>query len=139
MSFAERMAAGRFRYIMEEFMQILLGLLMLLVLPVVAADSALSGTWKIEADFEGNPRSYACTFRQEGGKLTGSCKLDQGERDITGEVSGQRVTWKHKAEYNGEALTLTYVGTVESPSQIKGNVDVQPMAVTGTFTAAKEL
>jgi hypothetical protein len=119
-------------------MRISFGLFLISVLPVLAADNPLSGTWKIDADFEGSPRTIVCTLRQESGKLAGSCKTDEGDREVTGEVSGQKVTWKHKAEYNGEPLMLTYAGTVESPSQIKGTIDVQPMAITGTFTAAKD-
>ena len=101
------------------------------VLPLLAADNPLSGTWKIDADFDGNPRTIVCALRQNGEKLAGSCKTDEGEQEVAGEVSGQKATWKHKAQYNGEPLMLTYSVSVESPTQIKGTIDVQPLAVTG--------
>jgi len=108
------------------------------VLPLLAADNPLSGTWKIDADFDGNPRTIVCALRQNGEKLAGSCKTDEGEQEVAGEVSGQKATWKHKAQYNGEPLMLTYSVSVESPTQIRGTIDVQPLAVTGTFTGSKE-
>lgn len=98
---------------------------------------ALSGTWKIEADVAGETHSGTCKLEQAEEKLSGSCKLESGEVALTGEVKGKTVTWSHKGEYNGEALTANYKGTVESPTMVKGDLDVQPFDVSGTFTATK--
>ncbi len=43
-------------------------------------------------------------------KLSGSCTMEGGEVALTGEVKGTKVTWSHKGEYNGEALTANYKG-----------------------------
>jgi hypothetical protein len=101
-----------------------------------AADS-LSGIWKIEADVAGETHSGTCKIEQNFEKLSGTCKLENGEVPLTGEVSGQTVTWSHKGEYNGEALTANYKGKVASPTTVKGELDVQPFDVSGTFTATK--
>ncbi len=102
-----------------------------------APAATLAGTWKIEADVAGETHTGTCKIEQNLEKLTGNCKLEHGETALTGEVKGKHVTWSHKGEYNGEALTANYRGTVESPTAIKGDLDVQPFDVSGTFTATK--
>jgi hypothetical protein len=101
------------------------------------ASSGLTGSWKIEVDVAGEAHSGTCSIMQDGEKLAGTCKVEGGEQALTGEVKGQKVTWSHKGEYNGEALTATYKGTIESPTSVKGDIDVQPFDVAGTFTATK--
>lgn len=102
-----------------------------------AAPAVLSGSWKIEANIAGETHSGTCSIQQDGEKLTGKCKVDDKEQALAGEVKGQKVIWSHKGEYNGEPLTATYKGDVDSPTSMKGDVDVQPFDVQGTFTATK--
>lgn len=102
-----------------------------------AAAGGLSGSWKIEVDVAGEAHSGTCSIQQDGEKLTGTCKVESGEQALTGEVKGQKVVWSHKGEYNGETLTATYKGSVESATTVKGDIDVQPMDVAGTFTATR--
>ena len=98
---------------------------------------AISGSWKIDVEVGGETHSATCSFQQDGEKLTGNCKLEGGDQALTGEVKGEKVSWVHKGEYNGQALTATYKGTVQSTTTVKGDVDVQPFDVSGTFTATK--
>lgn len=102
-----------------------------------AAPATLSGSWKIDASVGGETHSGTCTLKQDGEKLTGICKVEDQEQALTGEVKGQKVAWSHKGEYNGEPLTASYKGDVESPTTMKGDLDVQPFDVQGTFTATK--
>jgi hypothetical protein len=102
-----------------------------------ASAAVLSGTWKIEADVAGETHTGTCTIKQDEEKLSGICKAEGAEAALTGEVKGQTVTWSHKGEYNGEKYTANYKGTVESPSALKGGIEVQPFDATGTFTATK--
>jgi len=85
----------------------------------------------------GETHTGTCKIEQNAGKLSGTCKVEGNEVPLTGEVKGQTVTWSHKGEYNGEALTANYKGTVESPTTVKGSLDVQPFDVSGTFTATR--
>lgn len=101
------------------------------------AAGSLSGSWKIDVDVAGETHSGTCTIQQDGEKLSGTCKVESGEQALTGEVKGQTVTWSHKGEYNGEALTATYKGSVESATTVKGDIDVQPIDVAGTFMATR--
>jgi len=105
---------------------------------VLAADDLATGTWKIEGDIQGNPVRDLCTLTQADGKITGSCKGDIGTFDVKGEVTGNKVVFRHGGEYQGDKLTLTYSGTIDDMGVLKGTVDVQPMDVSGDFTAKKD-
>ncbi|HYE73647.1 MAG TPA: hypothetical protein VEF04_09960 [Blastocatellia bacterium] len=108
-------------------------------LPVLGQNNSVSGTWKVSGDVMGYPIEQVCTFTQDGKKLTGSCKSAEASKPVeaTGEVDDKKVTFKYNSEYNGEQLTITYTGTLDG-SQLKGTIDVQPMSVSGAFTASKE-
>ena len=103
---------------------------------VPAADApSLAGKWKIHTSIAGDESDQQCTFTQTDKDLGGTCINKQGTVTITGKIDAKKVTWQHKSEYEGESLTVIYTGTVDSPTKIVGTVDVQPMDVSGDFTA----
>ena len=115
----------------------LLTLALLSVLRAAPAADSLSGSWQITGDVMGNPVDETCTLKQAGATLSGSCVGQTGEKiDVTGEVKDGKVVFRHGADYQGQALTITYPATFASAKQLKGTMDVQPMGVSGTFTAA---
>jgi len=107
-------------------------------LPILGADPSLTGSWKLSLNVNGNSYDMLCNFQQDGEKLSGSCKSSESENPLSGQIQGQKITWQHQTPYNGETLTLTYTGTINSATEIKGTLDVQPYAVTGDFTGQKE-
>ncbi len=104
---------------------------------VVFAAPAIAGNWKVHFSISGYDGDLECAFTQAGDGLSGTCKGEKGPVEINGKVEGEKVTFRHKSEYEGEALTVIYSGKFESESKITGSVDVQPMAVSGDFTASK--
>lgn len=104
------------------------------------APAPVSGAWKVAGDIMGYPVDQLCTFAQDGKKLTGSCKSsdDKANVEINGEVDDKKATWSFKTEYNGEAITVTFKGTLDDATHLKGDIDVQPLGASGTFTAQKE-
>jgi hypothetical protein len=48
------------------------------------------------------------------------------------------VTWRYKLDYQGTTYTLTYVGTLDSDTSIKGSVTADPSDTDGDFTAKKQ-
>lgn len=114
--------------------------LALLAAPALAQENAVSGTWKVTGDVVGTPVDVVCDFAQEGKKLTGSCKPAGAEKpaEAAGEVDDKKVTWTFDAQYEGQKITLTFRGTLDASSQLKGDIAVQPFNVTGTFSAAKQ-
>ena len=95
----------------------------------------LTGQWNVHNSIAGNESDQACSFVQTENKLTGSCKSEDKEVQITGSLDGNKVTWKYDSEYNGSPLTLTYTATLDDSGKIAGSVEVDPFNVTGDFTA----
>ncbi len=105
-----------------------------------APAASVAGTWKVTGDVVGNPVELVCTFAQEEKKLTGSCKEAGSDKQnpLTGEVDDKKVSWKFDTTFNGQSITVSLAGTLESDTRLKGGIDVQPYGVSGDFTAAKE-
>jgi hypothetical protein len=111
-------------------------LTLLAVLHIVPAADPITGTWQISGEVVGNAFTEVCTIQQNDTKLTGSCALNGGKAgDLTGEVKDGKITFSHGADYNGDALTITYSATLSSAKELKGTVNVQPYDVNGDFTA----
>jgi hypothetical protein len=119
-------------------MRRLLAFVLLAALPALAADRKLMGSWKISINVAGESHETACTFQQDAGKLTGTCKGESGEGPLTGQIDGEKITFSHQVPYNGDTITLTYTGTFSSDTEIKGSIDVAPFGVSGDFTGQKD-
>ena len=70
-------------------------------------------------------------------ELTGTCNTDRGSVQITGKVDEKNVTWKYQSEYNGSPLTVSFKGTMDSATKIKGRVAAEEFGVEGDFTATQ--
>jgi hypothetical protein len=104
------------------------------VLSAAADDGALNGKWQLHQSIAGNDSDQACTFKQNGSVLSGSCNSDLGTVQITGKVDDKKVSWTFKSEYNGSPLTMKYDGALAS-DKITGTVNVEEYGVDGDFTA----
>lgn len=105
------------------------------LLPASAAD--ISGTWSFQGIVENVTVNMKCSFRQDAGKVAGSCMFEEfGAAETPGEVVGDTVTLHNHAVRNGQGYDLTWKATLDSASAaMKGDIDVPPYA--GTFTAKK--
>jgi len=119
-------------------MKRLIVLALFAALSLLAADPSVNGNWNFALNVNGNTYAMSCTFQQDGAKLAGTCKSQAGENPLTGKLDGQKITFQHQTNYNGDMLTLTYNGSVDSATEMKGALDVQPYAVQGDFTGKKE-
>ena len=103
-----------------------------------ADDASMSGKWQVHTSIAGNQSEQSCTFTQKGSELKGSCTTqDRGTVEITGKVSGKKVTWMYKSEHDGTPLTVNYEATVDSADKIAGSVSVPEFSVDGDFTATR--
>jgi len=102
-----------------------------------AQSSSIAGTWTVRADVSGNQSESDCTFTLKESDLGGSCKSDRGTVMVTGKVDGKTVNWQFDTQYEGQTLTVYYTGTLQSAEKITGTINVQPMNVSGEFTATK--
>ena len=99
--------------------------------------ASVAGSWTVRADISGNQSESNCTFTQKEADLTGTCNSERGTVMITGKVEGKTVNWQFDTQYEGQTLTVYYSGTPQSAEKITGTVNVQPMNVSGEFTATK--
>ena len=103
-----------------------------------AADNpSISGKWQVHTSISGNESDQVCTFIQKDDSLAGNCATDRGTFEISGKISGTKVTWSYKSEYNGTPLTVKHDGTLNTATGIKGSVEVPEFAVQGDFTATQ--
>jgi hypothetical protein len=108
-------------------------------LPALAAD--VSGVWKVNGTIADHAIAPTCTFKQAGQQISGGCK---GPEDadprlkVEGSVSDKQVTWKYDLDYEGTVYTLTYSGTLDSDTSMKGTVTADPSDSSGDFTAKKQ-
>ena len=109
-------------------------LLVFVAIPMFAfGATGLTGSYNLHSSIAGNDSDSICSLSQADTQLTGSCKSDTGELKLNGTVDGKKVNFKINTEYNGEQLTLIYTGTMEDSGNVQGDVEVQPMGITGDF------
>ena len=112
-----------------------LSLLLLLAAPALAAP--IAGTWKISGDVQGHPINETCSLAGEDTALTGNC-VGEKTYPTTATRKGDLVTLTHAGEYQGQALTVTFTGKLQTDGSLAGTIDVQPLNYDGTFTAARD-
>ncbi len=114
-------------------------LVMLGLAGVVAQPQALdvSGEWNMTVTTDGGPITATLVFKQEGEKLTGALRSDQGELPLEGAVKEKTVSFSFLYPTpDGNTLTVTMTGAVEG-DEIKGTWDASGMAA-GDWTAARK-
>lgn len=118
--------------------QVLVALL-LASMPAISADEPdpFSGKWKVHTNIQGYEFDMDCTFAVKEGEITGTCKGEGPELSIKGKVEGKKLSWQYNTEYNGDALTVTMTGALETDAKITGTADVQPMGASGEFSATQ--
>ena len=107
------------------------------IVATASAEPSLTGTWQIHASASSHESNYTCTFTHSENELKGTCNPDTGAVQISGKVSGKKVTWVYKSTYDNAPLTVTFDGTLESAGIIKGSVTAEEYGVTGEFSATQ--
>lgn len=97
----------------------------LTLLPLAALAADISGTWTTAFDSQVGKQEYTYTFVVKGAQVTGTFKSANGEGAITdGKLEGNNLTFVENMNYQGQALKITYTGTVVSADEIKFKRDV---------------
>jgi hypothetical protein len=98
----------------------------------------VSGKWTFNVQTDGGGGTPTVTFKQDGEKLTGHYSSQLlGEQDFTGSIKGSDFKFSFSADVQGNSLSVTYTGTVESKDALKGSVDLGGLG-QGTFTAKRQ-
>ena len=103
-----------------------------------AAKTDLSGTYNVTIELPNMTANPTVVLKQEGDKLSGDYVSAQyGKFPVTGTVKGADVSFSFAMNVEGNALNVTYAGTVDKDGVIKGSVTYGDM-MSGTFVAAKK-
>ena len=121
-------------------MKIVLAVVFVTAAALPASQQAtVAGKWKVSANIGGTASEMDCTFTQkDDGAMAGTCEGEQGPREISGKLDGKNVTWQFNTTWEGQTLTVIYSGVLQSPTKITGRVDVQPLNVSGDFSATQQ-
>jgi hypothetical protein len=113
------------------------------LLAVPAAQTAqakvdVTGIWAFEVQTENGTGTPQLTFKQEGEKLTGHYSSQMlGEADLTGTVKGQAIEFVVAANVQGNAIEISFTGTIEGKDAMTGKVSFAGMG-EGTFTGKRK-
>jgi hypothetical protein len=98
----------------------------------------VTGVWAFEVQTEMGTGTPQVTFKQEGEKLTGHySSAVLGEADLAGSVKGSAIEFTVAANVQGNAVTLTFTGTVDDANAMKGKVSFAGLG-EGTFTGKRK-
>jgi hypothetical protein len=98
----------------------------------------LSGTWNVSVELPSMTATPMVVLKQDGEKLTGEYVSAQyGRFPITGTVKGNDVSFWFAMNVEGNALNVTYTGTVNKDGGLSGAVNYGDM-MSGTYTASKK-
>jgi len=97
----------------------------------------VTGAWQFQVETSNGTGTPTFNFKQEGEKLTGQYKGAFGEAPLTGTVKDNKIEFTLKVEVQGQALTITYTGTIEKDGTMKGTVAVGD-AGSGTWTGKRQ-
>jgi len=111
-----------------------MALVSLTLLSTVALAADISGTWVAAVELDAGSGTANFVLQQKGDQITGTYAGALGEANVTGTVQGNKVQWTFSS---AEAGKISYSGTLESDTKIKGTVEYGELG-KGTFTAEKK-
>lgn len=109
-------------------------LLSALVLAPLAALADASGTWSATFDSQVGEQKYTFVFNVDGMTLTGTARssvagAENPEVELqNGKVEGDTITFVENLSYQGQALAITYTGTMTSDDEIQFSREIAGVA-----------
>ncbi|HXG93674.1 MAG TPA: hypothetical protein VNN73_15120 [Blastocatellia bacterium] len=97
----------------------------------------ISGVWDFKVETSAGSGAPVFTFKQEGENLSGNYKGQFGEAPISGTVKGNEIKFTVKVNAQGQDVTITYTGKIESKDSMSGKASLGEFG-EGTWTAKKK-
>ena len=98
----------------------------------------VTGAWAFEVQTEAGAGTPLVTFKQDGEKLTGHySSAVLGEAELAGSIKGTAIEFTVAASVQGNAIAVTFTGTVDDASSMKGKVSFAGLG-EGTFTGKRK-
>jgi len=86
--------------------------LFLLAAAATSAQTSVAGEWDATMSTPGGPIPIKLIFKVDGEKLTGTAKRARGDVPLQGTVKGDVINFSYNVDYNGNQLTLGFIGKV---------------------------
>ncbi|MBI1786747.1 MAG: hypothetical protein HYR60_04225 [Acidobacteria bacterium] len=100
-----------------------------------AAD--VTGNWDFTVETSQGSGNPTFVFKQEGEKLTGTYSGLLGKADVKGTVKGDKIEFGFEASGGGQNFKVSYKGTIESATKMKGEVELGELG-KGSWTGVKK-
>jgi hypothetical protein len=98
----------------------------------------VTGTWVFDVKTDAGPGTPTLTLKQEGEVLSGHySSAALGEAELKGTVKGQNINFGFTANVQGMPIDVTYSGTIEGNSAMKGSINLGGVG-GGTFTGQRK-
>jgi hypothetical protein len=114
-----------------------IGSLMLCVSFAFAAD--VSGTWQLAVETSQGSGTPTVVFQQNGEQLTGTFNSQiLGQVKLTGSVKGNAIEFMFEVDAGGQKIKVSYKGTIESATAMKGTAVYADFDDKVTWSATKK-
>jgi hypothetical protein len=104
--------------------------------PASSDKADISGKWLFQVETDAGSGTPEFTFKQNGETLTGQYKGTFGEAPLTGTVKGSEIKFTIKVDFQGQNISVTYVGTIEKDG-MKGTADLGELG-KATWTGKRQ-
>jgi hypothetical protein len=106
---------------------------------LIAFAADVTGTWQMNVETSQGSGTPTAVFQQQGEKLTGTYKSQVfGDAKITGSVKGNAIEFSFEGDAGGQTLKVTFTGTIESATAMKGTASFAGLDANATWTATKK-
>jgi hypothetical protein len=98
----------------------------------------VAGDWMLEVTTDGGGTTTpSVMLEQDGTTLSGHYSSEAlGEADVTGTVTGSDFTFSLEADLQGQAIDVTYTGTLQEDGTLSGEIDLGAFG-GGPFTGKR--
>ena len=99
----------------------------------------VSGTWQVTVETSQGSGTPTVVLQQKGEQLTGTFNSQIfGEAKITGSVKGKTIEFGFEGNAGGQTIKVSYQGTIESPTLMKGTAVYAGFDDKATWSATKK-
>ena len=99
----------------------LLGLVFVISIPLLQAQTDVTGTWDLTVETQQGTANPSVTLRQSGEKLSGTYRGRLGDSKVEGTLRGNDIQFSVTLRFQDQPLVITYTGTADRDS-MRGTV-----------------
>lgn len=99
----------------------LLGLVFVISIPLLQAQTDVTGTWDLTVETQQGTANPSVTLQQSGEKLSGTYRGRLGDSKVEGTLRGNDIQFSVTLRFQDQPLVITYTGTADRDS-MRGTV-----------------